>query len=178
MNMMQLKLVFIKALSRVIPICLSEISCYNVHFQNKSLENWQGHQSMKSVIRRVVCTLHRFLQKSLDFPGSNIKSYSARPAIFFGFVSKERAWKEPSCFPHQDLMALHPTVLRCEMTVFSLKSDSLFQLPQMALNTRLSFSHYEHSVFSFWIAFLPGFKVICVHFLLESHMQQDFLQTY
>lgn len=39
--------------------------------------------------------LERFPHKSLHFPGSNIKSYSARPAIFFGFSSKQELGKRP-----------------------------------------------------------------------------------
>lgn len=76
-------------------LCSSEISYNIVCCQNKSLGNWQGDQRMTSVIWRVVCLLERFPRKSLHFPGSNIKSYSARPAIFFGFSSKQEFGKSP-----------------------------------------------------------------------------------
>lgn len=119
MNMMQLKLVFIKALSRVIPICLSEISCYNVHFQNKSLENWQGHQSMKSVIRRVVCTLHRFLQKSLDYPGSNIKILFIQAGHIFWICVQRKSLERAQLFSSSGFNGSTPDS-------FKVRDDSFF----------------------------------------------------
>lgn len=122
---------------------MSEISYNAVCFQNKSLGNWQEDQRMKSVIWKVVCMLQRFLQKSLHFPGSNIKSYSARPAIFFGISVQTRIWKKPSCDPHQDFyffflffsfLAPHRTLLTCNLIISSSRLDSCFKSPQMALN--------------------------------------------
>ncbi len=78
---------------------------------------------MKSVIWKVACMLERFPHKSLHFPGSNIKSYSARPAIFFGFSSKQELGKSPVVPPHQDLLAHRQSVLRCKMIICSSKLD-------------------------------------------------------
>lgn len=100
---------------------------------------WKLAKKMKESSLRVgdycVWTLERFLQKSLDFPGSNIKSYSA----FFVLFVQMRSWTEPSCYLHQDLMARCFTVFMCKRTSFSLEYDLLFQLSQMALNSCTSY---------------------------------------
>lgn len=115
--------------------CLIEISFDIFCIQNKKKwGNWHGDQRMKSVIWKAVCMLERFRTASLFISlESTLNPIQPGQPYFWDFI-QTKIWKEPSCNPHQDLLAQHHSVVRCRMIVFSSKLASSFKPHQIALN--------------------------------------------